>query len=159
MEVYFRKHREGLFESLETEKKFKSFDDLKEYLSSSNKLKISYYCYDNRCGIGTTFIVTDDGGVLGFAYLRDKSEYVKINNAVIGGAFDGKTNYIHILKGIGKISESGKNASYVEIEKGSFMWIENKYLEKTKKTTIKTQKFYNPPYEPIIKIKINKEEN
>lgn len=85
MKVYYREHRSYVQESLETEKVFDSFENLKLHLKQRYKLKndtiIDYYCFDKRFGIGTTFIVTDGlwnneqyGGVLGFAYLRDCEE-------------------------------------------------------------------------------------
>ena len=92
MKVYYREHRSGVQESLETEKQFKSFEDLKDYLRKRYNLKnntiINYYCFDKRFGIGTTFIVTDGlwndeqyGGVLGFAYLKDyKGDGLNENN-------------------------------------------------------------------------------
>ena len=81
MKVYYRKHREYLSDSLETETVFDSFDELQSYFSSKIKVIIQYYGFDTRCGIGTTFIIMDNypssenyGGVMGFAYLRDIEE-------------------------------------------------------------------------------------
>lgn len=80
MKVYFRQHRELLKDSLKTEKVFKSFEDLMDYLPKlHNKIlfnkggtyDIRYYCFDTREGIGSTFICTCSDGILGFAYLKN----------------------------------------------------------------------------------------
>lgn len=81
--VYYREHRSSLYDSLQTEKTFSSFEELIEYLEPKTKthnVDIEYWCYDDRYDIGSTFIVTDGfsesenyNGVMGFAYLRNKA--------------------------------------------------------------------------------------
>lgn len=73
--VYYRKHRGGLFESLETEKMFETVEKMLISLKKQGfkKVLIRYYGFDDRENIGSTFIVIDEISKypLGFMYLRD----------------------------------------------------------------------------------------
>ena len=70
--IYFRFHKGGFEESLNTQKKFKNINDLFQYLGSNNYI-IRYYSYDDRKKIGDTFIVIDDESYhpIGFMYLKN----------------------------------------------------------------------------------------
>jgi hypothetical protein len=67
--IIYRKHRGSFAESMETSRFFTSFADLEQTLINEGQISsICYYGFDDRLGVDTFSVTTDDHRILGFCW-------------------------------------------------------------------------------------------